>query len=100
MNSCEMHWLPRMNEDGDLIPRTWWLAMEQDRVRVLAEHLARTKRQLAGDVAHLRKLRTNHQRTMALLARGQIAYEQSRLLLDRIDRLPFSPLPSENVLDD
>jgi hypothetical protein len=85
MSSCETHCLPRTNDD---------------RVRVLAEHLAMTKRQLAGDVAHLRKLKTNHQRTIALLAPGQIAYEQSRLLLDRVDRLPFSPLLREILLSD
>jgi hypothetical protein len=98
MSSCETHWLSRMNDDGDTLDLE--LAMEQDRARLLAEHLARTKRQLAGDDAHLRKLRTNHQRTIALLARGQIAFEQSRLLLDRIDGLLYSPPPNENRLAD
>src|ERR1700761_8267089 len=103
MSSCETHWLPRMNDGNDQyisdsgpVGALW----EQDRVRVLAEHLAGTKRQPVGVVAHLRKLRASHKRTIALLARGQIACEQSRLLLDRVDGLPFSTLLSEIHHDD
>jgi hypothetical protein len=49
-----MHWLPRTNDDDTYTPGpSLEVSMERNRVRVLAEHLARTKRQLAGDVARL-----------------------------------------------
>ncbi len=97
MSSCETHWLPRINDVDDYGYAGLWarrcylgLSMEQDRITVLTEHLARTRRQLVGDLAHLRKLRTSHKRTITLLARGHIACEQSRLLLDRVDGLRLS----------
>jgi hypothetical protein len=101
MSFCERHCLPRTNDDGDTYNPD--LSIEPSNGagsrHLLAERLARTKRQLASDVAHLRKLRTNHQRTSRSW-RGQIAYEQSRLLLDRIDGLSSSSPLNEILFDD
>jgi hypothetical protein len=70
------------------------VSMEQDSTRKLrsAELLIRTKRQLAAHMAHLRRLQAVNRRTVMLIERATVAYEESRKLLEQIDGAPFSPV--------
>jgi len=57
------------------------VAMKRNGIQ-LQELIARTKDQLAGDLAHLHKLRSGLERTSIAMERAATAYLESRTLLE------------------
>src|SRR6185312_14653714 len=54
------------------------------------KQIASTKKQLAGDLAHLQKLWSRLEQTNIIIERAAIAYLESRTLLARIDGVALS----------
>jgi len=57
--------------------------------------LVATRGQLAGDLVHLRRLRTSLQSASIVIRQATLAYAESRKLVERIDGVPHARLRSE-----